>query len=81
VALAAVTALRRHGDADVHYLDGLVLFGPDQRDLFLEQAPDEPLHPGPRGHEFLAQSVVDHFRALGVLPSRAVRGDGATGPS
>ena len=47
----AVQALKTHGDRNVHYFDGLDLFGPEHADML----PDE-LHPDAQGYKVLAQN-------------------------
>jgi hypothetical protein len=73
----AVAALRRHGDAHVHYLDGLSLFGPGDRSLFLEPSGIEQLHPGPLGHDLVAKRFIGHLTGLGLLPSATGTDHGA----
>ncbi len=63
----AVEALRSQGDANLHYVDGLELFGAD----FAHHMPDQ-LHPDADGMHVLAQRyaklVMPH---LGLTPSEA----------
>ena len=47
----AVQALQAHGDRNIHYFDGLDLFGPEYADMI----PDG-LHPDPQGYKVLAQN-------------------------
>lgn len=47
----AVEALRGRGDRDVHYVDGLELFGPEAADYLPDQ-----LHPNAEGYRMLAKS-------------------------
>ena len=47
----AVQALKAHGDRNIHYFDGLDLFGPEHADML----PDE-LHPNAQGYKALAQN-------------------------
>ncbi len=50
----AVEALRGMGDANLHYLNGLELFGPDLAHLL----PDD-LHPDAEGYKIMGQNFVD----------------------
>jgi hypothetical protein len=70
-AAQAVDALRRHGDAHLHYLDGLEVFGPEQSRWFLETDGVEPLHPDPAGHAVMAERFLAALTRLGVLPAPA----------
>ncbi len=49
----AVEALRAHGDANIHYVDGLRVFGSDQVHLL----PDE-VHPDAEGYKVLGQNFL-----------------------
>ena len=51
---AAVDLLRDHGDAHVHYVDGLSVFGPEQSDLL----PDD-LHPDAQGYKVLGRHFLE----------------------
>jgi hypothetical protein len=51
----AVEILRGHGDKNVHYVDGLQLFGPDA----VHMLPDE-LHPDTAGYAHLAENFIKH---------------------
>ncbi|WP_329571312.1 GDSL-type esterase/lipase family protein [Kitasatospora sp. NBC_01266] len=62
----AVAALRRHGDRDLHYVDGLQLFGPADEHLMLEPPGSAPLHLGPRGHVLFASRLRRALRELAV---------------
>ena len=50
---AAVEALRAHGDANVHYVDGLEVFGADLAHLL----PDE-LHPNAEGYKVMGRNFL-----------------------
>ncbi|HEY8743546.1 MAG TPA: SGNH/GDSL hydrolase family protein [Chloroflexota bacterium] len=50
---AAVEALRAHGDANIHYIDGLRIFGPEAADLL----PDE-LHPNAEGYKLMGKNFL-----------------------
>ena len=50
----AVELLKAHDDANIHYVDGLKIFGAEYTDML----PDE-LHPNAKGYEVLAQNFVD----------------------
>ena len=50
----AVGLLKAQGDANIHYVDGLKLFGAEYADML----PDE-LHPDAKGYEVLAGNFVD----------------------
>ena len=50
----AVDVLRQRGDANVHYVDGLSLFGPD----YVHHMPDE-LHPDAEGYRVLADRYAE----------------------
>jgi hypothetical protein len=50
----AVELLKAQGDSNLHYVDGLKLFGPEYEDML----PDE-LHPHAKGYEVLAQNFVN----------------------
>ncbi|TMR24917.1 GDSL family lipase [Nonomuraea turkmeniaca] len=54
----AVRLLREHGDADVHLIDGLDVFGPAQEHLL----PDG-LHPNAAGYAHMATSITPLVRA------------------
>ncbi|MEZ4836426.1 MAG: SGNH/GDSL hydrolase family protein [Caldilineaceae bacterium] len=47
---AAVTALQAHGDRNVHYIDGLTIFGPESAHLL----PDD-LHPDAKGYQLMGK--------------------------
>ena len=51
---AAVEALRAHGDRNVHYIDGLKVFGPAYAHLL----PDD-LHPNAEGYKVLGRNFLD----------------------
>jgi len=46
----AVETLRAHGDANIHYIDGLDVFGPE----FAHLLPDE-LHPNAEGYRLIGK--------------------------
>lgn len=73
LAARAVELLRAHGDAHVHHLDGLELFGPDDAGRFLERDhPEaEPLHPDPDGHVLMAERLLTALERLSALPVTA----------
>ena len=50
---AAVTAIQAHGDSNVHYVDGLKLFGPEYAHLLPDQ-----LHPDSEGYKILGQNFL-----------------------
>lgn len=50
---AAVEALRAHGDANIHYVDGLRIFGPDATD----KLPDQ-LHPNAEGYQLMGHNFL-----------------------
>jgi hypothetical protein len=50
---AAVEALRAHGDANTHYVDGLCIFGPEAADML----PDD-LHPNAEGYQLLGRNYL-----------------------
>jgi len=51
---AAVAALGSHGDKHLHYVNGLEILGPEQRDLLIDG-----LHPGPQGYALMARNFKD----------------------
>ena len=53
----AARALRDAGDENLHFVDGLTLFGAD--DATPELLPDQ-LHPGPAGYRLLAERFIEH---------------------
>ena len=53
-AAAAVDVLHAHGDTNVHYVNGLDVFGPDLAHLL----PDD-LHPNAEGYKILARRFLD----------------------
>ena len=57
---AAVKDLRNHGDRQLHYVDGLQIFGADS----VEMLPDQ-LHPNSEGYKVLGekftQKIADKF--------------------
>jgi lysophospholipase L1-like esterase len=50
---AAVEALRAHGDTNVHYIDGLRIFGPEAAD----KLPDQ-LHPNAEGYQLMGRNFL-----------------------
>nr|ADE34494.1 SsfX3 [Streptomyces sp. SF2575] len=63
--------LRKHGDQNVHYLDGMRVWGPERgMELYLEKPDKYPTHPNAVGHEIFAESSRREMAALGVLPVR-----------
>ena len=50
----AVQAMKDRGDANLHYVDGLEVFGPDLAHLL----PDD-LHPDAEGYKIMGQNFVD----------------------
>ena len=51
---AATEALQAHGDTQVHYVDGLTVFGPD----FVHLLPDD-LHPDAEGYRVMGKNFVN----------------------
>jgi len=49
----AVEALKAHGDRNVHYVDGLEVFGPQQEDLLADG-----VHPSARGYKVLGENFL-----------------------
>ena len=45
----ACDVLRAHGDANLHYVDGLSVMGPDDVGLYIDG-----IHPSAEGYRFLA---------------------------
>ncbi|WP_030598342.1 GDSL-type esterase/lipase family protein [Streptomyces fulvoviolaceus] len=66
---SAVELLRSHGDMNLHYVDGLDVFGPDQAPLLLEPEGIDRLHPGPEGHPVFADRFLAALRRSGCLPA------------
>ena len=56
---AAVEALRAHGDAQVHYVSGLELLGPDDGHLLL----DDGVHPTADGYKSMGRNFADKVAA------------------
>lgn len=50
---AAVSALQAHGDRNIHYIDGLRVFGPDLAHLLPDQ-----LHPNAEGYKVLGENFL-----------------------
>ncbi|HEV7213729.1 MAG TPA: SGNH/GDSL hydrolase family protein [Chloroflexota bacterium] len=50
---AAVEAVRAHGDANTHYVDGLCIFGPEAAD----KLPDQ-LHPDAEGYQLMGRNYL-----------------------
>ncbi|MEU9357567.1 GDSL-type esterase/lipase family protein [Streptomyces sp. NPDC048301] len=65
---AAVELLRAHGDPNVHCVDGLDVFGPDQAHLLLEPEGMDRLHPGPEGHPVFAERFLAALRRSLCVP-------------
>lgn len=63
----AVQALKAQGDRNIHYFDGLDLFGPESVDML----PDE-LHPDAQGYKFLAQNFSRKVAQTVFVPSQPV---------
>ena len=63
----AVQALKDHGDRNIHYFDGLDLFGPEYADMI----PDG-LHPDPQGYKVLAQNFSRKVAQTIFVPSKPV---------
>ncbi|GAA2446464.1 SGNH/GDSL hydrolase family protein [Streptomyces pulveraceus] len=64
----AVELLRRHGDSNLHYIDGLDVFGPREAGLLLEPEGLDRLHPGPAGHPVLAGRFLAALRRSLCVP-------------
>lgn len=60
---AAVDALRRHGDDNLYYLNGLDWFGPE----FADYLPDQ-LHPNAEGYRIMARRLRQWLEANVPLP-------------
>ena len=63
----AVQALKATGDRNIHYFDGLELFGPEHADML----PDE-LHPDAQGYKVLAQNFSLKVAQTVFAPSKPV---------
>ena len=50
----AVDAMQDRGDTNLHYVNGLDLFGPD-----LAHLPPDDLHPNAEGYKVMGQNFVD----------------------
>jgi lysophospholipase L1-like esterase len=67
----AVDLLVAHGDANLHLLDGLDLFGADCRHLMLEPPGLDRLHPAPAGHDLMADRFAARLASLvRLVPER-----------
>lgn len=55
---AAVNAIQAHGDTNIHYVDGLKLFGPEYAHLLPDQ-----LHPDAEGYKILGQNFLREVAA------------------
>ncbi|MFJ7198761.1 MULTISPECIES: GDSL-type esterase/lipase family protein [unclassified Streptomyces] len=64
----AVGLLRRHGDINLHYIDGLDVFGPREAGLLLEPEGLDRLHPGPAGHPVFAERFLTALRRSLCVP-------------
>jgi len=62
----AVEALKAHGDRNIHYFDGLDLFGPEHADML----PDE-LHPNAQGYAVLADNFLRKVAQTVFVPSKS----------
>jgi len=62
--VAAVAALRNHGDANVYYVSGLELLGTDDEGLLLEDG----VHPSADGYKAMGRNFVDRVAAK-LFPS------------
>ena len=63
----AVQAMRDWGDTNLHYIDGLDIFGPDLAHLL----PDE-LHPDAEGYKIMGQNFVDRVAGKLFVGSQSV---------
>ncbi|QBD77053.1 G-D-S-L family lipolytic protein [Ktedonosporobacter rubrisoli] len=67
----ATTLLRDTGDSYTYYLNGLELFGPEHRHLFIEQ--EEPLlHPNAEGYQILAENFERWLVSHSLFPLQQV---------
>jgi lysophospholipase L1-like esterase len=67
---AAVAVRRERGDANLYYLSGLELFGPDDAHLL----PDD-LHPNPDGYRMLGERFRDLVFGLdGIIRGATILG-------
>jgi hypothetical protein len=55
---AAVNAIQARGDSNLHYIDGLKLFGPEYSNLLPDQ-----LHPDPEGYKVLGRNFLREVAA------------------
>ena len=65
--LEAVQAIKDHGDRNIHYFDGLDLFGPEYADML----PDG-LHPNAQGYKVLAQNFSRKVAETLFVPSEPI---------
>ena len=65
----AVEAIKDRGDRNIHYIDGLDLFGPNLAALL----PDE-LHPNAEGYKIMGQNFADKVANTVFVNSRSVAG-------
>ena len=72
----AVEALRAHGDANVHYVDGLKVFGAEYAHLL----PDH-VHPNAEGYKALGRSFLRHVASVLFTPARSRAGKRRSGAS
>ena len=54
---AAVSAIQAHGDSNIHYVDGLKLFGPEYTHLLPDQ-----LHPDAEGYKVLGKTSCERWQ-------------------
>ena len=59
--LAAIVQQRSASDPNIHYLDGLTLYGPAD---FAEFPLADNLHPGPQAHERIGQRFANVLREI-----------------
>ncbi|WP_308207408.1 hypothetical protein [Mycolicibacterium komossense] len=59
--LAAIVEQRSTSDPNIHYLDGLTLYGPAD---FAEFPLADRLHPGPQAHQRIGRRFADAIREM-----------------
>ncbi|CAN5712392.1 SGNH/GDSL hydrolase family protein [soil metagenome] len=64
--LAAIVDQRSTSDPNLHYLDGLTLYGPDD---FAEFPLADNLHPGPQVHQRVGRRFADSIRLISTSAS------------